>query len=154
TGAPERPPLAVADPLWWPPVKIVGRYLAPFLASIAELETPPELPPVAPSGLDIEIELEPETLQKLPGARLRFEADDGEDEWTAGTAMTPNLVVAAPEDTLGEVAEMLLTDPSNAAVVSEFGTLVGILTTADLVRASAARVHPSEARVRQWMTAQ
>src|SRR5205823_7126800 len=78
TGAPERPPLAVADPLWWPPVKIVGRYLAPFLASIAELETPPELPPVAPSGLDIEIELEPETLQKLPGARLRFEADDGE----------------------------------------------------------------------------
>jgi sulfide:quinone oxidoreductase len=32
-----------AEPLWWPPAKIVGRHLAPFLAAAAgtDLETPP-----------------------------------------------------------------------------------------------------------------
>ena len=39
-------------------------------------------------------------------------------------------------------------------MVCEYGNVIGILTTADLVRASSARVHPSEARARQWMTAE
>ena len=29
--------VASPDPLWWPPAKIAGRYLAPFLASWAGL---------------------------------------------------------------------------------------------------------------------
>jgi sulfide:quinone oxidoreductase len=29
------------EPLWWPPGKIVGRYLAPFLAELGVLEVPP-----------------------------------------------------------------------------------------------------------------
>jgi hypothetical protein len=33
---------ADAEPLWWPPGKIVGRYLAPFLAELGLLEVPPE----------------------------------------------------------------------------------------------------------------
>ena len=40
-----------------------------------------------------------------------------------------------------------------AVVVKDFGTLIGILTERDLLKAMAARVHSSEARVRQWMTA-
>jgi CBS domain-containing protein len=39
-----------------------------------------------------------------------------------------------------------------AAVVKDFGRLIGIITERDLLKAMAARVHTSEARVRQWMT--
>ena len=39
-----------------------------------------------------------------------------------------------------------------AVVVKDFGRLIGILSERDLLRAMAARVHTSEARVRQWMT--
>jgi hypothetical protein len=46
------------EPLWWPPGKIVGRHLAPFLAEhlgLAEL-----LPDAARrEGLEVEIELTP-----------------------------------------------------------------------------------------------
>lgn len=34
----------------------------------------------------------------------------------------------------------------------EYGRLTGILTSRDVVRAVADRVHPSEARVRDWMS--
>ena len=68
--------------------------------------------------------------------------------------MSPNPLVVAPEDTLGEVAERLLEQDVAAAAVAEYGRLIGILTRADLLRASAARAHPSEARARQWMTAE
>jgi CBS domain-containing protein len=40
----------------------------------------------------------------------------------------------------------------SSAVVSDFGTLIGIVTERDLTRAVAGRVHTSEARVREWMT--
>src|SRR5574341_1269755 len=39
-----------------------------------------------------------------------------------------------------------------SVVVKDFGRLIGILTERDMLRAMAARVHTSEARVRQWMT--
>ena len=39
-----------------------------------------------------------------------------------------------------------------AAVVKDYGRLIGILTERDMLRAMAARMHTSEARVRQWMT--
>jgi CBS domain-containing protein len=38
--------------------------------------------------------------------------------------------------------------------VADYGRLIGILTSRDLVRAFAGRVHSSEARVREWMTAE
>jgi CBS domain-containing protein len=41
-----------------------------------------------------------------------------------------------------------------SSVVLEHGRLIGILTERDLLRAMAQRVHPSEARVREWMTAE
>ena len=67
--------------------------------------------------------------------------------------MRPDFIEVAPEDTLGEVAERMTAKNVGAVVVKDFGTLIGILTERDLLKAMAARVHSSEARVRQWMTA-
>ncbi len=63
-----------------------------------------------------------------------------------------DFVEVAPEDTLGEVAEQMNVQNVSSVVVKDFGTLIGILTERDLLKAMAARVHSSEARVRQWMT--
>ena len=49
----------------------------------------------------------------------------------------------APTDTQANVG---------AVIVKDFGRLIGILTERDMLKAMAARVHTSEARVRQWMT--
>ena len=62
------------------------------------------------------------------------------------------LIEVAPEDTLGEVAERMSAANVGAVVVKDFGRLIGILTELDMLKAMAARVHTSEARVRQWMT--
>ena len=42
----------------------------------------------------------------------------------------------------------------DSALVADYGRLIGIVTSRDLLRAFASRVHPSEARVREWMTAE
>jgi CBS domain-containing protein len=64
----------------------------------------------------------------------------------------PTFITVAPEDTLGEVAERMTKQNVGAVVVKDHGRLIGILTERDMLRAMAARVHTSEARVRQWMT--
>ena len=66
--------------------------------------------------------------------------------------MRSEFIEVAPEDTLGEVAERMTALNVGAVVVKDFGRLIGILTERDLLKAMAARVHTSEARVRQWMT--
>ncbi len=66
--------------------------------------------------------------------------------------MRPDFIEVAPEDTLGEVAERMNAQNVGAVAVKDFGQLIGILTERDLLKAMAARVHSSEARVRQWMT--
>jgi CBS domain-containing protein len=63
-------------------------------------------------------------------------------------------LVVAPEDTLGEVAEKMRERDVGSALVADHGRLIGILTSRDLLRAFAGRVHSSEARVREWMTAE
>ena len=72
---------------------------------------------------------------------------------TLGEIAKPNFITVAPEDTLGEVAERMTRQNTGAVVVKDFGRLIGILTERDMLRAMAARVHTSDARVRQWMTA-
>ena len=67
--------------------------------------------------------------------------------------MRPDVISVAPEDTIGEAAQKMDEHGISAVVVSDFGRLIGILTERDLVRAVAGRVHTSEARVREWMTA-
>ena len=66
--------------------------------------------------------------------------------------MRTDFITVAPEDTLGEVAEKMTALNVGSVIVKDFGTLIGILTERDLLKAMAARVHSSEARVRQFMT--
>jgi len=71
---------------------------------------------------------------------------------TLGEIVAATHITVAPEDTLGEVAERMRAQNVGAVVVKDYGRLIGILTERDMLRAMAARVHTSEARVRQWMT--
>lgn len=72
---------------------------------------------------------------------------------TLADILKPNFITVAPEDTLGEVAEKMMKQNVGAVIVKDFGRMIGILTERDLLRAIAYRVHTSEARVREWMTA-
>jgi CBS domain-containing protein len=67
--------------------------------------------------------------------------------------MTADVVSVAPEDTLGEAAAKMTEKGIGAVVVSDFGRMIGILSERDIMRAVADRIHSSEARVREWMTA-
>ncbi len=81
---------------------------------------------------------------------MRAALDSGHVELSA--VMRAEFITVAPEDTLGEVAERMVAVNIGAVVVKDFGRLIGILTERDMLRAMAARVHTSDARVRQWMT--
>jgi CBS domain-containing protein len=72
---------------------------------------------------------------------------------TLAEIVKPNFLTAAPEDTLGEVAERMTRENVGAVIVKDYGRMIGILTERDMLRAMAARVHTSDARVRQFMTA-
>ena len=73
---------------------------------------------------------------------------------TVADAMRQEFITVAPEDTLGEVADRMVEEKKGGAVVvMDYGRMIGILTERDLLRAIAYRVHTSEARVREWMTA-
>ena len=67
--------------------------------------------------------------------------------------MTSDVLTADPSDTIGETAQKMVELGVSSAVVSDYGRLIGILTERDLTRAVAGRTHSSEARVREWMTA-
>ena len=142
------------EPLWWPPAKIVGRYLAPFLAQVTGTDVAPE--PKPGSGVPVEVELEDAGVAQRSD-RLVIEAVEEalHDRGVArvGDLMTGDPLLVAPEDTIGEVAERMSFLDVGAALVAEYGRLIGILTSRDMLRALAGRVHSSEARVRQWMTA-
>jgi CBS domain-containing protein len=66
--------------------------------------------------------------------------------------MRTDYIAVAPEDTLGETAQRLVDAKTGAAVVIDFGRLIGIISERDLLKAMAGRVHTSDARVREWMT--
>lgn len=67
--------------------------------------------------------------------------------------MRREYITAAPEDTLGEVAQQMVEVNTGAVVVKDYGRMIGILTERDMLKAMAGRVHTSDARVREWMTA-
>ncbi len=66
--------------------------------------------------------------------------------------ISPDFITVAPEDTLGEVAERMTGKNVGAVIVKDHGRMIGILTERDMLRAMAARVHTSDARVRSFMT--
>jgi CBS domain-containing protein len=74
-------------------------------------------------------------------------------EETVGAIMTSDVLTVDPADTIGETAQKMVERGVSSAVVSDYGNLIGIVTERDLTRAVAGRVHTSEARVREWMTA-
>lgn len=71
---------------------------------------------------------------------------------TLGELMTREVLAVAPEDTLGETASKMVARGVGSVIVSDYGRLIGILTERDMLRAMADRTHPSQARVRDWMT--
>jgi CBS domain-containing protein len=71
---------------------------------------------------------------------------------TVAELMTREVVTVDPADTIGEAAEKMIDARIGAVLVSDFGSVIGILTERDVLRAVAHRTHSSEARVRQWMT--
>jgi sulfide:quinone oxidoreductase len=136
------------EPLWWPPAKIVGRHLAPFLGAFAGVEAPPT--DAAPSGsLEVEVELEAADIEAWSAPRAPLSGERAVDD-----VMLADPLVVAPEDTLGEIAERLRERNEGSALVCDYGRLIGILTSRDLLSAYAERVHPSEGRARDWMTAE
>jgi sulfide:quinone oxidoreductase len=142
-------------PLWWPPAKIVGHHLAPLLARLAgaEASTPVD---VVVDTVRVEVELDPNTTGARRDQVLRTLVETAEQDAPApniGDVMTADPLVVAPEDTLGEVAEQMHRRDVGSALVADYGRLIGIVTSRDLLRAVAARVHTSEARIRFWMTA-
>jgi CBS domain-containing protein len=71
---------------------------------------------------------------------------------TLAELMTRDIVVVAPEDTIGEASAKMVDRGIGSAIVADFGRMIGILTERDILRAVADRIHSSEARVRDWMT--
>ena len=151
-GTAESEPVATREALWWPPAKIAGRHLGPFLAAlVGEAEPHPDLPDGETVPVDVLVE--PEMLDRLSLGRIPTSHESDEAALVDDVSSMAACLVA-PEDTLGEIAERMLREEISAVLVSEYGQLLGILTTNDVLSASAARAHPSEARARQWMTAE
>jgi CBS domain-containing protein len=74
---------------------------------------------------------------------------------TLAEVMAREVITIEPEDTIGHAAEKMVEHGVSAIVVADspYSRLLGIVTERDLTRAVAGRVHTSEARVREWMTA-
>jgi sulfide:quinone oxidoreductase len=154
TGAAGTTPSASPEPLWWPPAKIVGRYLAPFLGGLAGVEGAPEAPAAA-GAVRVEVELQADEIDRTAMVRLQLARDaEGDEERAVGEVMSTDPAVVAPEDTLAEVAGKMREGDSGSVLVADDGRLVGILTSRDVLRAFAGGVHPGEARARDWMTAE
>lgn len=154
TNDPDATSHASDTPLWWPPAKIVGHHLAPFLGRLVGMEG--QVEPVSHGATPVEIELD-ESAALYRRDRLIERAVDaraGSSAARVGDVMSTDPLVVAPEDTLGEAAEEMCRRDVGSAIVAEYGHLIGILTSRDVLHAIAERVHSSEARVRQWMTAE
>jgi sulfide:quinone oxidoreductase len=130
------------EPLWWPPAKVAGEHLAPFLRA---RDTEPEAEAAAPAGIEVEIDLgevasAPEALPPGVGRPVR-------------DVMRTSMLVVPPGATLAAVADRMREEDTGSALVSDGAGLLGILTSRDLLRAFAGDVEAGQARVREWMTA-
>jgi CBS domain-containing protein len=86
------------------------------------------------------------------GSREEATVSTHTDVLVAADVMTRDFVTAEPMDTIGETAEKLASHDLGSALVVEGGELVGIITSRDVVRSLAVRAHPSDARVREFMS--
>jgi hypothetical protein len=56
TGGKGETSTVTSDALWWPPGKIAGRFLAPYLASLAQADLHPPAPDVE-GAVEVEVAL-------------------------------------------------------------------------------------------------
>jgi sulfide:quinone oxidoreductase len=142
---------ASAAPIWWPPTKIVGRRLTPFLASIVG-EAEPEVPDVA--MVDVEVELDRAEAYRLAVAPAGSEdAQPGiVGSGSVGAVMRTPITIGS-DATLDAVARAMREHDRGSVVVVDGGALVGILTARDVLRAVAGGVNAADAYARAWMTA-
>jgi sulfide:quinone oxidoreductase len=154
---------ASETPIWWPPTKIVGRRLTPFLAALAGEKVTREEPPPT-DALAVEVDLQAQDLERLTTVRFEPQAAelpraDPAPLKANGPATVLDVVhtdplVIAPEDTLADAASQMYELGVDSALVVTDGSLVGILTDRNFVRAAANRLNAAEALVRVWMTAE
>jgi sulfide:quinone oxidoreductase len=143
------------EPLWWPPAKIVGRHLAPFLGALAGDEAVRELE-AGPNAVPVHRELDIPTTAPFD-ALLRAAEHVGDDEdthATAADAMEIDLLIVGCDETLSSAAASMREKDVDAALVVDGDALVGILTARDLLRAVAGRANLDEALVRHFMTSE
>ncbi len=150
---PEETPTVSLNELWWPPAKIAGHYLGPLILSLdetgaGEAEAEAE---ERPGDVVVLVELDPDAT--APPDHWDDQDGPAPEGEAVGNLPTAPLLLVAPEDSLGEVAARMRELDIGSAVVAEYGKTIGIITTRDLLGAFGSRVHPSEARVRSWMTA-
>jgi CBS domain-containing protein len=163
SGGDEESEWVSESPIWWPPTKIAGRRLAPFLASLAGEDVRSDEPPPG-QGVTVEVDLGDRDLRRLTAARFephaaeprRAEPEplDTKAPTTIFDVMDRDPLGIEPDDTLADVAARMCKLAVDSALVVADGRLVGILTARDFVRAAANRLQAGEARVQEWMTAE
>jgi len=147
---PEGTPAVSLNELWWPPAKIAGHYLGPLILSLDETGAREIEVEERPGDVAVLVELDPDAT--APADHWDDQDEPAPEGEAVGDLPTAPLLVVAPEDTVGEVAARMRELNIGSAVVAEYGKTIGIITTRDLLGAFGSRVHPSEARVRSWMT--
>ncbi len=145
---------ASTAPIWWPPTKIVGRRLTPFLASIVGEPSEHDEPGVA--SVDVDVALDRTEAHRLAVALPdpdESTAHDPSVRATVESVMRALPPIVQPETTLDGVARAMREHDSGCVFVVDAGALVGILTARDVLRAVAGGVDTGDALVRAWMTA-
>jgi sulfide:quinone oxidoreductase len=141
---------ASSAPIWWPPTKIVGRRLAPFLATLTGEVPVDDLEP--PPGLPVDVALDAARLGPLvPDGSTEHAARQG-GAVTAGAVMNRTLLLVPCDASLDVAVREMRHHDAGAVLVVDDRRLVGILTARDVLRAVACAVVPSQAAVDQWMT--
>jgi sulfide:quinone oxidoreductase len=147
----DEPDWASAAPIWWPPTKIVGRRLAPFLASLPDgLPVSDDSPPVP--GITVERRLAATDVGRPMPEPL--EPRTAADRREVGTVMRPAPIEVSSAAGLDAVVRMMREQDRGSVVVVDDGRLAGIVTARDVMRAVAASVDPAAVSAGQWMTAE
>ncbi|MCZ7589813.1 MAG: CBS domain-containing protein [Gaiella sp.] len=153
TGGDE-PDWASSSPIWWPPTKIVGRRLAPFLAALTGEVPVSDVPPPA-GGLPVDVQLDADELDRFAIRALDTPATATArpESRSVGDVMRPSPPAVGPNASLDGIVRVMREHDIGSVLVVEDEQLVGILTARDVLRAVAGDVSPSTASVLQWMTA-
>jgi sulfide:quinone oxidoreductase len=146
---------ASASPIWWPPTKIVGRRLGPFLASLTGDAAVSDVPPPI-GGLSVHVTLDSAVVDRLATVMPEVPvsaAPASSGRKVVGSVMTADPLLVSSDTSLDAAVRQMREHDRGSVLVVDDGCLVGILTARDVLRAVAGDVDPSDAPVGQWMTA-